>query len=155
LLPEQLLPEQLLPEQLLPEQLLPEQAFPEQLLPEQLLPEQLLPEQLLPEQKLPEANCMSPLNSPLVTFPAGFDGSASHCSLLRLFLKDGSCQAFAISSGESCIFAFALDATPNPARPARRNKSLRRRFIKTSTKCYAIFITIPSRHYKIKRKEHC
>jgi hypothetical protein len=131
LLPEQLLPEQLFPEQLLPEQLLPEHAFPEQLLPEQLLPEQLLPEQLLPEQLLPEASCMSPLNSPLVTFPAGFAGSASHCSLLRLFLKDGSCQAFAISSGESCILAFALEATPKPTSPARRNKSLRRTFIES------------------------
>ena len=99
--PEQLLPEQLLPEQLLPEQLLPEQLLPEQLLPEQLLPEQLLPEQLLPEQLLPEANCISPLNSPVVTFPAGLVGSAFHCSLLRLFLNVGSSQAFAISSGES------------------------------------------------------
>jgi hypothetical protein len=100
-LPEQLLPEQLLPEQLFPEQLFPEQAFPEQLLPEQLLPEQLLPEQLLPEQLFPDANCMSPLNSPLFTFPAGLAGKESHCSLLRLFLYVGSCQAFAISSGDS------------------------------------------------------
>jgi hypothetical protein len=129
-LPEQLLPEQLLPEQLLPEQLLPEQLLPEQLLPEQLLPEQLLPEQLLPEQLLPEANCRSPLNSPLWMFPAGLVGRASHCSLLRLFLKVGSCHAFAISSEESWTLAFTCDeTTPKPISPDRRNKSLRLIFI--------------------------
>jgi hypothetical protein len=84
---------------LLPEQLLPEQLLPEQLLPEQLLPEQLFPEQLFPEQKLPEAIFMSPLNSLLLTSPAGFGGKASHCSFVSELLKDGSSQALTICSG--------------------------------------------------------
>jgi hypothetical protein len=127
LLPEQLLPEQLLPEQLLPEQLLPEQLLPEQLLPEQLLPEQLLPEQLSPEQLLPDANCMLPLNSPLLISPAGFGGKASHCFLLRLFLNDGSCHAFTISSVDNWTFALAFEAAnPNPNIPKNKEKNLRR-----------------------------